>query len=123
MIDLIPNVTRPFFLPKYKDAPNAPTFHLRALTGKFILSLQGLTNIGEALWLTVLASLVKVDNVSVGGVAVEVTPQPERHVYGVKIEAGSASEEVVDQLPPEWLALIAAEVSDRHTVTPDDLGK
>ena len=123
MIDLIPNVARPFTIPQYEGKPDAPTFQLRALTAKFILALQGLGNVGEALWLTALAAVVDVKNVGIGGVPVEMKPEPARQVCGVLVAAGSISEELLGELPPEWIAEIAAEVSTRHRVTADDLGK
>lgn len=122
-IDLLPNVASPYQLPEHEGDPDAPRFHLRALSSRTMLELQGIENNGSAMFAMLCASLVGIDNVTQGGEPLDLTSQPERRLEGVRIPAGSLPVATVEMLPPVWVALLAGEVARRHTVTPEDLGK
>ena len=123
MIDLVPNVAKPFRLPQHEQLEDAPTFMLRSLTARTFLELSAVENPGTSVYLCALAALVGGEGVQVGGEPLKWDEQPTRLVETVHVPGGGIAAEALDKLPSDWIAAIAREARDRHQVTPDDLGK
>jgi len=122
-INLLPSGASPFVLPMHKDEADPPRFHLRPLKSRTMLELQGVENPGAQLFGHVAAALIGIDNVTIDGEPLECEPQAGQMFDTVHIPPGAIPIATIDKLPTDWVALIAQEVANRETITPDDAGK
>jgi hypothetical protein len=122
-IDLLPNVAKPYTLPRHEGQADAPRFHLRPLTSRTAIELSTSDSMGTAMFAAVVAALVGIDGVTMAGESLPSEPQPPQRVDSITIPAGSVAAGVVERLPRAWVLELATEVSRRNNLNEDDGGK
>lgn len=123
-LQLQPNTSEPFRLKAHANVDDAPVFHIRPLTGRTVLEIGGVDNVGLSMFASVAAAVTGIDNLlDVTGEPADTGPQKPQRVGTVTIPAGAVSVDLLGRLPEEWLAELANEVSRRTKVTPEDVGK